>query len=234
MITEPIYDVRETGAGETSLAAVGVVALSMVHDLRNPLAAIHGCAEMAIRGGLAGSQSGRLARNIYDASLRMQDVLEEFMEVCRKQGTRRELYSLRELVLDAVEEVSAAAQAQSVRIIGEIPEDLILPLDRYRIASVFRNLFANALEAMPGGGLIDVSARSMRDSILIEVRDTGPGVDPAILERLFQPFVTSGKPSGLGLGLASSRQAVAAHDGDLWLAPSRGQGACFAFSLPKH
>jgi signal transduction histidine kinase len=84
---------------------------------------------------------------------------------------------------------------------------------------------------MPGGGTIRILAIPKHHSVLIKVRDTGPGIDPEIRDRLFQPFVTAGKTDGLGLGLAFSRKAVLDHGGWMWVELG-SQGTCFAFSLP--
>lgn len=104
-------------------------------------------------------------------------------------------------------------------------------LDRRRIHRVLVNLLVNALEVMPHGGSIHISAISDQNSVLIRVRDSGPGIAPEIKDRLFQPFATAGKAHGVGLGLAFSRQAVLDHGGDMW-AESSPQGACFAVRLP--
>jgi signal transduction histidine kinase len=93
-------------------------------------------------------------------------------------------------------------------------------------------LFVNALDVMPSGGKIRISAIPQHSSVLIKVRDTGPGIDPEIRDRLFQPFTTAGKSDGLGLGLAFSRQAVLDHGGQMWV-EAGGQGACFALYLPN-
>jgi signal transduction histidine kinase len=95
---------------------------------------------------------------------------------------------------------------------------------------VFFNLIANALEAMPTGGQLSVGARKSGNVVLIEVEDTGPGIPHAIRERLFEPFVTAGKPDGLGLGLALSRATILDHGGDIWTEPAIG--ARFVISLP--
>lgn len=113
-----------------------------------------------------------------------------------------------------------------------MPENLVIAVDRRRIQRVLVNLFVNALEVMPHGGTIRVSAVLEQDSVLIKVRDTGPGIAAEIRERLFQPFATAGKASGLGLGLAFSRQAVIDHGGRMWAEPA-SPGACFAFCLPR-
>jgi signal transduction histidine kinase len=86
---------------------------------------------------------------------------------------------------------------------------------------------------MPTGGNIRISAIPQHSSVLIKVRDNGPGVDPEIRDRLFQPFATAGKSGGLGLGLAFSRQAVLDHGGQMWV-ETGGKGASFAFCLPKN
>jgi len=90
----------------------------------------------------------------------------------------------------------------------------------------------NALESMTGGGVITVSAAAEPDSVVVTVSDTGLGIAPEIRSRLFQPFVTARKKSGLGLGLALARQAVVDHGGDMW-ADSSESGASFLFRLPR-
>ena len=107
----------------------------------------------------------------------------------------------------------------------------MVPLDRQRIQRVLVNLLVNALDVMPNGGTIRISAIPERHSVLVKVRDTGPGFAPEIRHRLFEPFATAGKASGLGLGLVFSRQAVIDDSGQMSV-ESSCQGACFAFRLP--
>src|SRR5262249_5354812 len=139
---------------------------------------------------------------------------------------------LGELVTSAVDKIALVAKAQSVEIVQNVPDDLVIPLDRQRIQRVLVNLLVNALDVMPGGGTIRISALVEHHSVLIKVRATGPGLAPEIRDRIFQPFVTAGKAGGLGLGLALSRQAVIDHGGRMWV-ESGSHGACFAFCLPS-
>ena len=204
---------------------------SIVHDLRNPLAAIQGSAEMLVGTRLSQPQVDRIARTVYCASVRMRELLEEFLDRSRSGEKEMESSDLRELVAGAVAKIAISAEFQSVRIVEAVPEGLEIVLDRYRIHRVLVNLLVNALEAMPNGGTVYISADSDSGSVLIRVRDTGPGISPEIQGRLFQPFATAGKANGVGLGLALSRQAVIEHGGDMW-AESSHQGACFSFRLP--
>jgi signal transduction histidine kinase len=216
-------------SGQTaSLAAV----VSIVHDLRNPLATIHGSAEMLAGSRFSQPQVQRIARNMYCASIRMRELLEEFLERSRVAEKGREPCDLSELVTSAVEKIAVTVEFQSVHIVQVVPEGLIVVLDRRLMRRVLVNLLVNALEVMPNGGTIHISAVSDYRSVLIRVRDTGPGITPEIRSRLFQRFATAGKASGIGLGLAFSRQAVTDHGGKIWT-ESIHRGACFAVRLPK-
>jgi signal transduction histidine kinase len=205
---------------------------SIVHDLRNPLCTIHSSAELLIAARLSDLQVHRVARNLYGASVRMKELLDELLS--RHTGTDAgvESCNLGELISSAADRIAVLAGSQSVRIVQDVPENLMIAVDRQRIQRVLVNLFVNALDAMPNGGIIRVSAVGVDQFVLIKVRDTGPGIAPEIRSRLFQPFATAGKVGGLGLGLALSRQAVFDHGGEMWAESSSG-GACFAFRLPR-
>ena len=202
---------------------------AMVHDLRNPLTTIHGSAEMLVSSSLSGPQIHRLARNMYGATIRMKELLDEIFSLCG--DTEKESIDLCELVTGAVNKIALMAESQSVRIVRNVEDNLTVSADRQRIQRVLVNLLVNALEVLPNGGTIQISAIPADKSVLLTVHDTGPGISTEIRSRLFQPFAT-GKPNGLGLGLALSRQTVIDHGGDMWLEPS-GQGACFAVRLPR-
>jgi signal transduction histidine kinase len=212
-------------------AGAAIAAASVVHDLRNPLTAIHASAEMLVHSTLTDVQVRRIGRNMYGASVRMKKLLDEFLSRYKGTGTGLECCDLRDLASAAVAEIALVAESQSVEIVQEIPANLRLNLDRQRMRQVFVNLFVNALDVMPNGGTLRISALAGRQCVVIKVRDTGPGIASEIGGVLFEPFVTAGKTHGLGLGLTLSRQAVIAHGGEMWTEPIP-QGACFAFSLP--
>ena len=227
-----IRQAREELIRSERITTIGRLATSIVHDLRNPLAAIYGGAEMLAYSELSQEQIQRLARNMYRASLHIQELLQDLLEVGRGKTGEPERCDLREIVTPVVDSLATAAEAQSVKVVLDVPNGLELSLDLHRIKRVFVNLIGNALEAMPDGGCITVSAAKEPGSVLVEVRDTGPGIAPEIRDRIFQPFVTSRKGRGLGLGLALARQVVVDHGGDMWADSRPGQGACFSFRLP--
>lgn len=223
---------REELIRQERISTVGRLASSIVHDLRNPLAAIYGGAEMLVDADLPQPQVKRLAGNIYRASRRIQELLQDLLEVGRGKPLTPEWCNLREVASAGCEALAAAAETQRVSVTLDVPDDIELPLERSRMERVFLNLAGNALEAMPGGGAMRITAVRENGSAVVRVSDTGPGVAPELRERMFQPFATSGKRGGLGLGLALSRQTVLDHGGDMWVESEPGQGATFIFRLP--
>jgi|SRR5689334_3197359 signal transduction histidine kinase len=204
---------------------------SIVHDLRNPLTAIHGGAELLVGSRLSQPQIHRIARNMYGASLRMKELLDELLNRWASREREAEFCDFRDLIASAVDKIAVIAESQSVRIVQNLPERLVIAVERHRMESVVVNLLVNALEAMPTGGSIDISAVFDQHSVIVQVSDNGPGIPAGIRHRLFQPFATAGKANGFGLGLALSRQAVIDHGGEMW-AESSPHGARFSFRLP--
>jgi signal transduction histidine kinase len=214
------------------ISTIGRLSSSIVHDLRNPLAAIYGGAEIMVDSEIAPPQLKRLAGNIYRASRRIQELLQDLVNVGRGKTEGAEVCRLHEVAAAACDSLAPAAEAQGVTVRIEVPESIELPLERARVERVFINLVDNALEAMPAGGAIHIGATVDTDAATIQVTDTGPGISPEIREHLFQPFVSSGKKNGLGLGLALSRQTILDHGGDMWVESEPGRGARFFIRLP--
>ena len=227
-----IRQAREDLIRQERISTIGRLSGSIVHDLRNPLAAIYGGAEMLVDADLPPAHVKRLAGNIYRASRRIQELLQDLLNVSRGKTRAPEFCRLREVASAACDALATAAETQGVAIFQEIPPEIELPLDRSRMERAFVNLIGNALEAMPDGGEVRITARIDRDAALVEVGDNGPGIAPEIRSKLFQPFVSAGKRNGLGLGLALSRQTVLEHGGDMWVESTPGRGARFLFRLP--
>jgi len=227
-----IRQAREDLIRQERISTIGRLSGSIVHDLRNPLAAIYGGAEMLVDADLPPAHVKRLAGNIYRSSRRIQELLQDLLNVSRGKRLAPELCRLREVASAAADSLAAAAEAQGVTVALEIPPEIEVPLERSRMERAFVNLIGNALEAMPDGGAVRISAEVEDGSVLIHVEDNGPGIAPEIRSQLFQPFVTAGKRNGLGLGLALSRQTVLEHGGDMWVESQPGPGARFSFRLP--
>ena len=229
---ESIQDARHELTRQERISTIGRLSTSIVHDLRNPLAAIYAGAEMLFDSNLAIPQIKRLAINIYRASRDIQEMLQELLNVSRGRSGGAEMCSVGDVVSAAWSAVETDADAKKVKLVDEVPEDVECPMERARMERVFRNLFENAVEVMAAGGTVRIHAMQEESALVIAVKDTGPGIRPEVRDRLFQPFVTFGKKNGLGLGLALSRQTLLDHGGDLWV-NENGPGAEFRMRLPK-
>jgi len=215
------------------LYTIGRLASSIVHDLRNPLAAIYGSSEMLLDAELPPHQQKRLAGNLYKASRRIQEMLDDLLNVSRgKTAELREECLVSEILQAAIDPLRSAAENQKIHISLETPGEVLVAADRSRLERAFANLLVNALEAMPDGGSISIDARAEAGSITVRVEDTGPGIHPEVRERLFEPFASAGKKRGTGLGLALARQTVVDHGGEMWEKSEPGSGAAFFVRLP--
>jgi two-component system sensor kinase FixL len=146
----------------------------------------------------------------------------------------RQVERLSTLIEDAVRLGLTGASERGVRSFVSLdPAASHVLADRVQIQQVLVNLLRNAVEALRNGEVSDISVTTRQDgdTVVIAVEDTGPGIDPAILPRLFQAFA-SGKQDGMGLGLSICRTIIEAHGGRIWAEPGKERGTVFRFTLP--
>lgn len=216
------------------LEALSLVIRGVIHDVRNPLTFINGYAELLGEESDARSRAGArdaIYRNVQD----IDDMLGELADFTSgSDTTRRQPTDVRELIDEVVAQFSPRAGAVGIPItvrsrLGEAP---VAALDRPKIRRVLANLVKNALEATPAGGRIAVVAVRWRGDLYLWVRDSGKGVPPEVMPRLFEPFVTHGKKGGTGLGLSICRRFAEQHGGDVGCRTRLGKGTRFIVRLP--
>ena len=212
------------------ISGLDQLSTSILHDLRNPLASIYGCAEMLMDLDLTPEQVRRLSGNIHQAAGRMRELLGNLFDVTQGKIAAAEPCSISEMIMRACEFSAAAAHNQRIEISLDLQVQREIHAVRGRMERVFINLVTNAVEAMPRGGRILIAAKETTDCALIEVEDSGPGIPAEIQDRLFEPFVSARKKDGLGLGLATSLRTVRDHGGEMWT--EAAVGARFVIRLP--
>jgi signal transduction histidine kinase len=205
-----------------SLDMICCFATTVVHDLRNPLATVCAGTEMLVGPDLTSANVKRLAGNVHVAALRMRELISDLMSIVQGAPSVVGICDLREVIVAAADTVLAAKKSARVQIVVEVPEGISLPLVRLPLERVFLNVIGNGIDAMPHGGTINISGRQSVDSVVIAVEDTGLGIPAEVRDHLFEPFVTGGKPEGLGLGLALARQILRSQGGDIWTEPAAG------------
>lgn len=218
------------------LAAAGEMAAALAHELNQPmtaLAAYGDTCEYLLSCGDGGDVLRDAIRGMIAESGRAAEVVRRVRDFFRTGATRLEPVELGEIIAAAANRFTARAQAEGVDLHLPATSKLVL-VDRLQTELVMRNLLSNAFDAVssvdPDKRRVDVSvARNGDHAVTVTVRDSGPGLTPSEVDRLFEPF-SSTKSSGLGLGLVISRAMVETHGGRLWA--EAGKGGLFRFSLP--
>jgi two-component system, NtrC family, sensor histidine kinase HydH len=215
------------------LSAVGQLAASVAHEVRNPLTSVKLLVEGALRPRDRRPLSDEDLGVIHGEVVRLEQTVQAFLDFARPPALKRVRCDLRDVVGQAVELVRARARQVGVSVeVAGGDEAAAVEIDRGQCTTVLVNLFLNALDAMPRGGRLRVSLAVERGGgYRLDVADTGPGIAPEIAPRLFTPFASS-KPTGTGLGLSISRRIVEEHGGSLTAANRPAGGACFSITLP--
>ncbi len=215
------------------LAAIGNLAAGLAHEIRNPLAGIEGAAGILQQGGLTPEQQQEFLGIIRKECGRLNRLLGNLLDFARPAAPQRQAIRVDALLDSVVGLVAHAAAGKAVRVHKEVsPPDLVLRGDGEQMKQVLLNLLLNALQAMPEGGEVRVTARCDRSDLIIEVSDQGCGIPPENMDRMFNPFFTT-KEGGTGLGLAVAHQIVTQHGGMLRARNNPGRGATFTVQLPR-
>ncbi len=221
------------------LASLGQIVANVVHELNNPLTSIMAYAEFLQRQAeqedRPEDEQERL-RRITEAALRAQQFARDLVEYSRPSSESRVSVSLNDVVDKALKFCEHEFSVCQVEVNRNLCTDP--PYVRGiagHLVQVFVNLFTNAAQAMSeNGGRLTVSVRMRRGWVHIEVADTGVGVDPASLEKVFEPYYTTRESErGTGLGLAIVREIVVAHGGKLKVHSTPGRGTVFSMTLPE-
>jgi two-component system, NtrC family, sensor histidine kinase HydH len=214
------------------LAAVGRLAAGVAHEVRNPLTGIKVLVEAALEPGNPSPLSAEDLRMIGHEIVRMERTVQELLDYARTPPPDRRAHDVRAIVAEAVALIRSRAELKRVSTPTELP-DVPLPaaVDRDQFLSLLTNLLLNALDASEPGGTIGVRAAEADGRLVVEVTDTGRGIDPAMAGRLFTPFATS-KPTGTGLGLTVARRIAQDHGGTLVAANRPEGGARFTLTIP--
>ena len=215
------------------------VLAALSHDLRTPLAALVGTAELLAASQPALSvQQHAMAMSISEKLLRMADMVSKLLDMARIQSgairLRVEWQSIEEIIGGAVKSAHSALGQRAVSVQIDSGVSLV-QCDAVLIERVLANLLENAGKYTPVGSPVEILVRPVDDELHVSVRDHGPGVARGEEELIFEKFTRGHAESatpGVGLGLAICRAIVEAHRGRIWVEPTHPQGATLTFSLP--
>jgi PAS domain S-box-containing protein len=223
------------------MEALGLLAGGIAHDFNNILTSIMGNVNLALMDAPDGSELAMLMAEADRACQRATGLTQQLLTFSRGGAPVRRSASIGELLHESVE---FALRGSNTRAVFSLDAELWpVAVDRGQVSRVFSNLAINAREAMPDGGLVNVTARNVEldenevfplpagGYVLLELADNGPGINPVHMSKLFQPYFTT-KSRGSGLGLSTSYSIVRRHGGMLTAESTPGKGATFRVFLP--
>lgn len=230
-LTERV-NMRQQMARMDRLASLGRMSAGIAHEVRNPLTGVSLLLD-ELHDRLLGHKADQtLIRKALGEIERLESLVTEMLHFSSVQAPRLTRGRIGQVLMDSLFLMRSQCQRQQVRLIEEIPADLPeVLLDAARMKQVVLNLVSNALDAMPHGGELRVTAQQRTDEILISFSDTGEGIAPEQLPLVFEPFYTS-KGSGTGLGLSISYNIITEHGGDIRIDSVLNQGTNVQLSLP--
>jgi PAS domain S-box-containing protein len=224
------------------VATMGQLTASIAHEVNQPITAAVTYASAARRFLSADPPNFREVDDalslIVKEGHRAREVVERVRAFVKKVPARRDAVAIDDAILEVVGLTRTEAANNSVSVRTQLAADLPrVQGDRVQLQQVTLNLIVNAIQAMSGIGKgarelqISIDAVPYEGGVRVGVRDTGPGLSPESLSRLFEPFYTT-KPDGMGMGLSICRSIIEAHGGRLWAIPCEPQGALFQFTIP--
>ena len=234
-IVQDVTELRETQRElreKATLAAVGQLAATVAHEIKNPLAGIRGACEIVVDAFPPTDPKRELTEEVLRQVDRLNRTVHELLVFARPRAAQKVPTDIR-LVIDRVLGVLREdPQNRDVAFERMYPDKLpLVQVDPGQMEQVLFNVVLNAIQASDHRGTVHVRTSAQDGTLRVTVRDHGPGISPEIAERLFEPFATT-KAKGSGLGLAVVRNIVAGHGGTIHAENAEGGGAQFTLELP--
>jgi len=214
-----------------SLAVVGELAATVAHEIKNPLAGISGAIQVLAEGMPKNDGRREIVSEILDQVKRLDTTVRELLNFARPITPRFQELDLAESIASVWKMLAPQSEAKAIRFTLEVEPGAHVHADPHLLRQVWTNLFQNAIEAMPKGGEVLARVR-VGDGVRVEIRDTGNGIDPLAVEKIWRPFFTT-KTRGTGLGLPIVKKIVEAHNGRIWCESEPSKGTAFFVEIPQ-
>jgi hypothetical protein len=232
-VTEQVLREQELQRRE-HLASIGLLASGIAHEVNTPLTGISSYAQMLLRERAAEDPDYPILKKIEQQAFRAAGIAASLLNFSRQRDSDYQSLDVADVIRDTLGLFEPHVRGRRIEVVRDLEEGLPrVNGNRGRLQQVLMNLLLNAVDAMPEGGTLTVAARAASGRVRVEVRDTGIGIPPEHLDRIYDPFFTT-KPrgKGTGLGLSVSYGIVKEHAGTLVAESAPGEGARFVVSLP--
>ncbi|MFB3826313.1 MAG: ATP-binding protein [Bryobacteraceae bacterium] len=214
------------------LSAIGQLSANLAHEIRNPLASIEGATGIIEQPQTSEEMRKEFLGVIRKESRRLNRLLTNLLDFARPRPPELQDVDAARLIDSVITLIAPTVERDGIRITGRAAEPApMVRSDPEQLKQVVLNLTINAVQAMPGGGEIELAASQAGGKVVISVKDHGPGIPAGDLDRIFDPFFTT-KDTGTGLGLSVAHQIVTQHGGSITAERHGGGGMVFSIVLP--
>ncbi|MCU0661882.1 MAG: ATP-binding protein [Myxococcota bacterium] len=214
------------------LAALGELAAGLAHEIRNPLGAVSGAVQMLVTRADSSQEDEALGAIVLRELARMERLVTDMLDFARPSRASRHPTNFSALAREVVTAFAQSAEAHERHIVFASTCDAEIEADGSRIKQVVWNLLRNAVQATGVGGHVTLRVYQEPSHVVLDVQDDGPGIDPKLRDKLFDPFFTS-RERGIGIGLALCRRIIVEeHRGTIEVAQTGGPGALLRVRLP--
>ena len=207
------------------LSALGRTAAHISHEIKNPLMLIGGFARQVLKGFSGDPEKNKeKLRIIVDEVQRLESFLSEVGGYAKISEPQKKVGDLNSLLQEISVRIKPSIQEQGIKLSLELDQNLpYVQFDPVHLRQVILNIVKNGIEAMPEGGTLTIVSGRVEKRVFIQISDTGEGISPEVMEKIFQPFFST-KPKGSGLGLTIAQKIMEAHQGTLTIEsePHRG------------
>jgi len=216
------------------LSSIGLLAAGVAHEVNTPLAGISSYSQMLMQQMPDTDPRHQLLEKIYRQTSRASSIVNNLLNFSRVSDSRYTPVDLNRVIDDTIQLLEAQLRNTEIEVVRRYADDLPLaPGDASKLQQVLMNLILNARDAMPHGGTLEISTEGDEDSVVINVRDTGLGIAPEHLAKIYDPFFTTKQiGQGTGLGLAVSYGIIRDHGGHIAVESKLGEGTLFQITLP--
>jgi signal transduction histidine kinase len=222
-----------------ALANLGTISAIVAHEINNILMPLGNYAQVALNNPTDLALTQKALKKTVHNSARASEILESMLAVVNGEAIEKRQCRLKQLIEEVFSCIGRDFEKDSLKLKLNIPEELDITAVPVQMQQVLMNLILNAREAMmPAGGTLQINAASHPDKVVIEVSDTGSGIEPANMDKIFEPFFSTKTPQspaarvGAGLGLVFCKEIVTSHNGTIEVQSAPGNGTKFTISLP--
>jgi PAS domain S-box-containing protein len=215
-----------------TLAAIGEMAASVAHEIKNPLAGIGGAIQILQESMDSDDSRRELMEEILAQVDRLDTTIRQLLMLSKPQIPHKQFFDLRSLLYSVIDRSRKQGLLPKLEFLFQGQERILAKVDPPLFEQVIWNLIENANDAMPQGGQVTLTLEQTAEADILKITDSGPGVPPHLVDKLFRPFFTT-KTRGTGLGLSICKKIVDAHEGSIWIDSERRGGTEVVISLPR-